>query len=140
MRALRAIAAGFCLLLLGCVTKSEVTRGAGATIAQAQLAPGLGGKYRVAVGAIIDKSSSNFEKSLTRQLERLNTLGAGPEKVQPAAVLGGIRDMLVTDLFGSNCFIVLERESLNDVLAEQEFSQSAKAGDTTRIPPKQLEG
>ena len=140
MRAAGASAILIGLSLAACATTSEVTRGGGGTIAQAQAAPATGGKYRIAVGAIIDKSPPTSEKSLTRQLVRLNALGQGPEKLQPAAVLGGIRDMLVTDLFGSNRFVVLERESLNDVLTEQEFSQSASAGEKTRIPLAQLEG
>jgi len=48
--------------------------------------------------------------------------------------------MLVTDLFGSNRFIVLERESLNDVLAEQEFCIGQGWWTLRAIPPKQLEG
>jgi curli biogenesis system outer membrane secretion channel CsgG len=128
------------LALSACGASSKVTRGGGATIAGAQAAPGIGGKYRVAVGAIIDKSAANAEKSLARELIRINAARAGRERVQPQAVLGGIRDMLVTDLFGSDRFIVLERESLDAVMTEQEFSQSASAGDATRIPLKQLDG
>jgi curli biogenesis system outer membrane secretion channel CsgG len=144
MRALRAAAILCCLSLMaglaGCATQSAVTRGGGASISGAQAAPGVGGKYRIAVGAIIDKSAPDSEKSLGRQLMRINATRGEQDRMQPSAVIGGIRDMLVTDLFGSDRFIVLERESLDAVLSEQEFSQSASAGDTTRIPLKQLEG
>jgi curli biogenesis system outer membrane secretion channel CsgG len=63
-------------------------------------------------------------------------------ELEPAqnGVLAGIRDMLITELFGSGRFIVLERDALDAILSEQEFSHSAKVGDATRIPRAQLEG
>mgnify|MGYP003413871227 CR=1 FL=1 len=54
--------------------------------------------------------------------------------------MSGIRDMVTTALFQSNRYIVLERESISDVLLEQEFSASGKAGEASRIPAGQIEG
>ena len=141
MIARAAATAAVVLLLNGCgATGAVVTRGGGASLEAALSDPALGGKYRVAVAAIIDKTDPIEDKSLTRQLDVMNAGRAEGETVTREAILGGIRDMLVTELFVQDRFIVLERDSLDAVVAEQEFSQSARAGDATRIPPAQLEG
>ena len=100
----------------------------------------LGGRYRVVVAAIIDKTELGKEQSFDRQLSVMNKDRAEAQQVTREAILGGIRDMLVTELFVQDRFIVLERDTLDAVIAEQEFSASANAGDATRIPPAQLEG
>lgn len=136
VRGARVAVAGLLLLSAGC-TATRVTRGGGESIAQAQALPASGVRHRIAVGHIIDKTANG---ELTRQLERVN-LGREPgQRMLPAAITGGVRDMLITELFGSGGFIVVERESLNALLIEQEFSQSASVGDRTRLPLGQLEG
>jgi curli biogenesis system outer membrane secretion channel CsgG len=118
------------LLLVGCASTAQVTRGGGDAIALIQaLDPGA--RPRVAVGAIIDKTGGKLgtEMSLLGELEPVQN-----------GVLQGVRDMLITELFGSGRFIVLERDALDAVLSEQEFSRSARVGDVTRIPQAQLEG
>lgn len=137
---MRNAAAGVAVLLLlaGCAS-SRVTRGDGQTIAQVQAEPTLGGKYRIVVAPVIDKTDPASDDSIARQLNGLNVGREGYQQLQPRAITDGVRDMLITDLFGSTRFIVLERE-LDHVIVEQEFSQSARAGEATRIPPKQLEG
>jgi curli biogenesis system outer membrane secretion channel CsgG len=137
---LRAAAGAAVLLLGACASGTVVTRGGGASLDAALSDPALGGRYRVAVAAIIDKTDDTKEQSFTRQLDAMNKDRAEGELVTREALLGGIRDMLVTELFVQDRFIVLEREALDAVVAEQEFSAGARAGDATRIPPAQLEG
>lgn len=138
---LRAAAGAAVLVLLGaCASGSVVTRGGGSSLEAAQSDPALGGRYRVVVAAIIDKTEEGKEQSFTRQLDVMNKDRREGELVTREAILGGIRDMLVTELFVQDRFIVLERAGLDAVVAEQEFSASVRAGDATRIPAKHLEG
>ena len=136
----RAAAVAVALLLGGCSTGSVVTRGGGAALEAAQSKPALGGRYRVMVAAIIDKTDPQKEESLDRQLGAMNSGRADAEQLTREGILHGIRDMLVTDLFVQDRFIVLERAALDEVITEQEFANDARAGEATRIPARQLEG
>lgn len=137
---LRCITLVASLALAACASGSVVTRGEGATIAAAQAQPTVGGKYRVAVGAIVDKTDPLKEQSLARQLQQINASRSDIAQLKPDAILRGVQDLLVTELFNMNNFVVLERAALNEVVSEQEFSRSARAGDATRIPKGGLEG
>ncbi|MGQ0587814.1 MAG: CsgG/HfaB family protein [Gammaproteobacteria bacterium] len=128
------------LLLGGCASGAIVTRGGGASLQAALSEPALGGKYRVIVAPIIDKSDPDKKESLQRQLDAVNTGRQEAELLTREAILDGVRDMLVTDLFVQDRFIVLERDALDAVITEQEFSESARAGEASRVPPAQLEG
>ena len=136
----RAAAGAAVLLLAGCASGTIVTRGGGASLTAAMSEPSLGGRYRIAVAAVIDKTEPQDEKSFERQLGQMNAAKPPEEQLTREAILGGIRDMLVTDLFVQDRFIVLERAGLDSIVAEQEFAASARAGDATRIPAQQLEG
>jgi len=127
-------------LLAGCASGAVVTRGEGASIAAALTEPGLGGRYRVMVASVIDKTDPASDHSLSQQLNELN--GGRPAEAQMTvdAITRGVQDLLVTELFNVDRFIVLERAALNEAITEQEFSTSARAGDETRIPRGQLEG
>ena len=129
------------LLLGGCASGTVVTRGGGASLQAAMSEPALGGRYRIAVVSIIDKSDPASDESLGKQIDSINASNADAEsRLTREGILHGIHDMLVTDLFAQDRFIVLERDTLNEVIAEQEFSADARAGDATRIPAGQLEG
>ncbi|MFP4084690.1 MAG: CsgG/HfaB family protein [Desulfonatronovibrio sp.] len=52
----------------------------------------------------------------------------------------GMQDMLVTALFNSNRFIVLEREKLQAVIAEQDLGASGRIRQDTAAPIGELEG
>jgi curli biogenesis system outer membrane secretion channel CsgG len=127
------------LLLTGCAPSATVTKGGGATIGEAQTEKYDGPKARITVGKIIDKSGTN-KQSLTYQLAFLARRSSGEAPPDANGVLSGIRDMLTTALFQSNRYVVLERESISDVLLEQEFSASGRVGETSRIPAGQIEG
>lgn len=135
MRALRAGGALALMLLAGCAGP-RVLEGGGQSIAQAQAEAATGGRLRVAVGVVIDRSQGK----LASELALLNATRPPEQQMPPDGVTAGVRDMLTTALFGSARFIVIERDALNLALSEQEFSQSARAGDKTRIPLGQLEG
>lgn len=123
----------------GCAS-TEVTKGEGATLDAARGEKYDGPKARITVGKIIDKSGTS-KQSLTYQLGILaRSRSSGLSPPDAAGVLGGIRDMLTTALFQSNRYIVLERESISDVLLEQEFSASGRVGEASRIPLGQIEG
>lgn len=128
------------LLLGGCASSPKVISGAGgASITQTQ-ALASNALPRIAVGNIIDKTGTIETKSVTRQLVLLNAQRKSGDPLTADAMLHGVRDMLTTALFGSNKFIVLERDDINDVMVEQEFSQSGRVGDATKIPMGKLEG
>ncbi|HEX9903063.1 MAG TPA: CsgG/HfaB family protein [Acidobacteriota bacterium] len=55
-------------------------------------------------------------------------------------VSGGLTDMIVSALFRTNRFIVLERENLDVVMQEQELSKSGAVGKQASIASGELEG
>lgn len=123
------------LLLAACAGSAEVTGGGGASISQVEAAPYYGPKARIVVGPIIDATGDGNSST-----SRLGIILGSDGGVTPSAFLSGVRDMLVTALFQSNRYIILEREHLKDLLVEQEFSHSRRAGDATALPLKRLEG
>jgi curli biogenesis system outer membrane secretion channel CsgG len=126
------------LALGGCSSSAVVARGGGVTLEEA-LAEPAEGKYRIAVAPVIDKTGDR-RRSIPRQLDLLNVDRGELERIRPEAVTSGVRDMLVTELFQTKRFIVLDREALDQIVVEQEFQQSARVGDATRVPLGELEG
>jgi len=55
-------------------------------------------------------------------------------------VAGGIRDMMINAVFNCGRFIVLERQAIDRINWEQEFSQTPRVGEKTRIPVGEIEG
>ncbi len=52
----------------------------------------------------------------------------------------GMSDMLITALFNSSRFILLDRTDLDDVINEQDFTQSGQVSDETIIKIDEIEG
>ncbi len=129
-------------VLVGCTTTSSVTSGAGgSTISEAQSEKYDGPKARIAVGSVIDKTGREGKRSLGYHVTLLQSSDfSEPGNLNVDNVTGSIRDLLTTALFNSNRYIVLERDAIDDVLVEQEFSASARVGQATKIPASQLEG
>lgn len=126
----------FCTVLLaGCSSTADVTRGEGLGIAEIQAEAYDGPKARIAVGRIIDKTSG--KNSLA---SRIGLLLGDDHQLSAQDFLSGVRDLLTTAVFQSGRYIVLEREHLKDVMVEQEFASSRRAGDDTVLPLDQLEG
>lgn len=128
------------MLLGGCASGAVVTRGEGESLFAAQAEAANGGKYRVIVAAVIDKTDITSDHSLRHQIDVVNAARTDGGALSAVSVTHGVHDMLITDLFQQGRFIVLERAALDEVVAEQEFSESARAGEATRIPKAQLEG
>lgn len=111
------------LVLCGCASllepQAKVTSGGGPSIQQAQQEAYNGPKARVAVSRFTDKTAKGW---WTGQLG------------------DGMAEMLATSLFNSNRFIVLERQTLQDVLAEQDLGASGRIRKETAAPIGQIEG
>ena len=85
----------------GC-SPSVASRNSGPTIAQAQEEPAHGPKKRIAI--------MPFDVKVSRG----------------ASVGSGMSDMLADALVNSNRFVVLERQHVRDVMAEQDFGRSGR--------------
>ncbi|MGQ9777899.1 MAG: CsgG/HfaB family protein [Thermodesulfobacteriota bacterium] len=111
----------FVLALVGCAIgpTAKVTATGGPTIAEAQLEPYSGPKARIAVARFVDKSGKGM---VTGEIGQ------------------GMADMLATALFNTNRFIVLEREILQDILAEQDLATTGRVRKETAAPTGLIEG
>ena len=110
-----------CLLYFGCAgpgrPAARVTQGSGPSIQEAQMERYDGPKARIAVGDFQVKAA-----------------GATVE------IGDGLREMLLTSLFNTNRFIVLERQVIQDVMLEQDLGASGRVKRQTAAPIGQLEG
>lgn len=111
------------ILLSGCVTpgtKTTVTQGQDSpTIDQAQAEAYNGPKARIAVAQFKDKTGGGW---WTGQIG------------------DGMADQMVTALFSSNRFIVLDRQVLDDVLTEQDLGAAGRIRQDTAAPIGEVEG
>jgi curli biogenesis system outer membrane secretion channel CsgG len=99
--------------------KAKATPSGGPTIDQAQKEDAMGPKARVAVTKFIDKSAKG------------KTYGA---------IGDGMAEMLANALFATNRFIVLERQSLDDVIREQDLGASGRVKKDTAAKIGEIEG
>ena len=105
--------------LISCAS-AKVTSSGGQDIASAQMESYNGPKARVAVADFEDKMSSS-----------------GQYKGEYGR---GMSDMLTTALFQSNRYIVLEREKIEAILAEQNFGMSGRVKKETAAKIGEIEG
>ncbi len=107
------------LAFSGCATAPEasVRGGGGPSMTNARNEAYNGPKARLAVIKFINKSAKGGSQ-----------LG------------GGMADMLVTALFNSNRFIMLDRQDLDAVINEQDFAAAGKVSQATAIAIGELEG
>jgi len=99
--------------------QARVTSTGGPSIQQAQQEAYKGPKARIAVSRFTDRTAKGW---WTGQIG------------------DGMAEMLATALFNSNRFIVLERQTLQDVLAEQDLGASGRIRKETAAPIGQIEG
>jgi curli biogenesis system outer membrane secretion channel CsgG len=97
--------------------KARGTPSSGPTIDQAQKEEYMGPKARVAVTKFEDKSARGSER-----------------------IGNGMAEMLANALFATNRFIVLERQSLDDVIREQDLGASGRVRTETAAPIGEIEG
>lgn len=107
-------------LFAGCAPTAQVTQGyGGPDMYAAQTAPYNGPQARIAVARFTDKTAKGW---------------------WTGEIGDGMADMLATALFNSGKFIVLERQTLNDVLGEQDLAASGRISQETGAPIGQVEG
>jgi curli biogenesis system outer membrane secretion channel CsgG len=119
---LRWMVVGACLGFVGCLAPpgqptAKVTDYGGPSVGEARSQPYFGPKARIAVGDFQVKAA-----------------GA------PYVIGDGLREMLVTALFNTNRFIVLERSAMGDVIREQDFGASGRVLPQTAAPMGRIEG
>jgi curli biogenesis system outer membrane secretion channel CsgG len=99
--------------------KATVTSPDGKSIEEAQQEAYDGPKARVAVSRFTDKTGKGW---------------------WTGAIGDGMADMLATALFSSNRYIVLERQTLGDVLKEQDLATGGRIKKGTEAPTGEIEG
>ncbi|MES2685015.1 MAG: CsgG/HfaB family protein [Pseudomonadota bacterium] len=122
-----------------CTTSSQVVRGGGDSIAAVQALP-ENARPRIAVLPVLDKTAPYGNKSLDLSLVLINLNRPLEQTVSKEQFTGGVREMLVTELFNSQAFIVLDRAALPAIVAEQAFSESPRFDARTTEPGGALEG
>ncbi len=99
--------------------RATVTQGSSQTIAQAQAEPYDGPKARIAVARFTDKTGKGW---------------------WTGAIGDGMADQLATALVMTNRFIVLERQNLDAVLAEQDLALAGRVKQGTEARAGEIEG
>ncbi len=124
------------MVLAGCSGGASVVQGEGRRIGEIQAEPYDGPLKRIAVAPVLDKTGKNGDSDIVTQIGLLT----GEDSADTArAALSGTRDLLTTALFNTGYFILLEREGLDEVMAEQAFA----ADEAQQLPAamrQQLEG
>ncbi|MCP3873344.1 MAG: hypothetical protein GY699_09355 [Desulfobacteraceae bacterium] len=123
------ILSSFCLVsLAGCMssgTKAEVTSGHGSqSINEAQMEAYDGPKARIAVSRFTNKSAGS----------------GGGGGWYSSAIGDGMADQMTTALFNTNRYIVLERQTLKDVISEQDLGASGRVKQGTEAQIGEIEG
>ncbi len=108
------------VLLTGCSGGASVVQGEGRRIGEIQGDPYDGPRKRIAVATVLDHTGGKNGSDITRQLALLTR---DRRKARASDILSGVRDLLTTALFNTDRFILLEREGLNEVIAEQTFQE-----------------
>jgi curli biogenesis system outer membrane secretion channel CsgG len=99
--------------------KATVTNPEGKSIEEAQQEAYDGPKARIAVAQFKDKTGKGW---------------------WTGAIGDGMADMLATALFHSNRYIVLERQTVSDVLREQDLATAGRIKKGTEAPTGEIEG
>lgn len=105
-----------CVWFYSCAPTATVTSYGGQSIDEAQAEQYDGPKARLAVGQFTDKTAKGGWSGGWMGMWGMNFRQIGD----------GMRDMLTTALFNTSRFIVLEREQLDEVLAEQDLGASGR--------------
>jgi curli biogenesis system outer membrane secretion channel CsgG len=112
------------VLLTGCSGGANVVMGEGKRIGEIQGEPYDGPLKRIAVAAVLDHTGGKSGSDITRQL---GLLTHDTHKARASDILSGIRDLMTTALFNTGRFTLLEREGLNEVIAEQTFQEGNRS-------------
>lgn len=108
------------ILFTGCAPTAEVVSGyGGPDMYSAQMAPYNGPQARIAIARFTDKTAKGW---------------------WTGEIGDSMAEMLATALFNCGRFIVLERATLSDVIAEQDLGASGRISQETAAPIGQIEG
>lgn len=125
--------------LLPACNSTQVVRGEGDAIAFVRALP-ENARPRIAVLPVLDRTPAYGVRSLDLNLVLVNLRRPEPEQMSKLAFTSAVRDMLVTELFASKGFIVLEREGLPALIAEQAFAEGGRFDPSTVVKAGDLEG
>ena len=127
------------LLLLGVLqlacSSTQLRNGSddGDTIAEVLAQPYDGPQRRIVVAPLRDHSSG--EQSIASHLELLINVDEPPSA---QAILAGIHELMTSALFNSGRFILLEREGLDELIAEQQFDAPLNADQQATLEGAEL--
>lgn len=107
------------IVLAACAPTAQVTATGGPSIQEAQQEAYNGPKARIAVSRFTDKTGKGW---------------------WTGSIGDGMADMLATALFQTNRYIVLERQTLKDVLQEQDLAAAGRVRQETAAPIGEIEG
>ncbi len=130
---------GFAALAATACTSTSVTRGGGEAIAAVRALPG-NARPRIAVLPVVNRTPPYGARSLDLSLVLVNLYRPVPEAVSASSFLNSVQQMLTTELFASQGFIVLEREGLSAAITEQAFADTGRFDPATLAPAGALEG
>ncbi len=116
--------------LVSCAPTARVTSTGGPSIDEAQAEQYDGPKARIAVAEFTDKTAKGSGSG-----GWLGMWGYSFKQIGD-----GMGDMLTTALFNSNRFIVLEREQLNAVMAEQDLAAAGRIKRDTEAKTGEIYG
>ena len=131
---LRIAALLLALLQLGC-SGTQLRNGSndGNTIAEVLAQPYNGPQRRIVIAPLHDHSSG--EQSIASQLELLIDVDEPPSA---SAILSGIQELMTSALFNSGRFILLEREGVDELMAEQQFDAPLNADQQATLEGAEL--
>lgn len=129
-RGILGCAVALIIWTVSCAPTASVTTAGGPSIDEAQAERYDGPKARLAVGQFVDKTA--------RGGVNINWMGAYGLAWQEIGE--GMRDMLTTALFNTNRYILLEREQLEEVLAEQDLAAAGRVKKGTEAPTGEIYG
>lgn len=119
----------FCFLY-SCAPTAKVTSYGGPSIAEAQAERYDGPKARLSVGQFTDKTAKGGWSGSWMGMWGYEFRQIGD----------GMRDMLTTALFNTNRFIVLEREQLDEIMAEQDLAAAGRIKKGTEAKTGEIYG
>ncbi len=120
------------LLFNGC-SGVQLVGGEGDTITSVITQPYDGPQRRLIVAPLRDDSSGS--ESIASQLELLIDVDEPPSA---SDILGGLHELLTNALFNSRHFILLEREGVEELLAEQQFEAPLGAAQQATLEGAEL--
>ncbi len=116
-------------ILVAC-SNQRVVQSGNQAITSIQSLPVEGPRKRLAIAPLLDRTGSGHNDRDSDISARLGLLTGDDSDLHAHDILSGVRDLLITALFNRGDFIVLEREGLDELLAEQAFAEDRTLADS----------